>query len=87
MFKGVPTFLDMKTANRQTDSGNQATDSLLNLLKPQIPLSLFQKVHTHTEALTQSHTCGCTNKTKNNPYVASVVYLDYKHSLSKLQKL
>lgn len=31
----------MQIAIRQTDSGNQATDSLLNLLKPQIVLSLF----------------------------------------------
>lgn len=85
MFKGVPTFLDMKTANRQTDCSNQATDSLLNLLKPQIPLSLFQKVYMHTEAQIQRHTCGFTNK--KNPYVASVVYLDYKRILSKLQKL
>lgn len=81
MFKGVPTFLDMKTANWQTDCRNQATDSLLNLLKPQIPLSLFQKVHMDTEAQIQSTHVDSQTK-KKNPYVASVVYLDYKHILS-----
>lgn len=37
----VSEIVCMQTATQQTDSGNQATDSLLNLLKPQIVLSLF----------------------------------------------
>lgn len=37
----VPANVCMKIAIQQTDSGNQATDSILNLLKPGILLSLF----------------------------------------------
>lgn len=69
----------MQCATQQTDSGNQATDSLLNLLKPQILLSLFYKEHTNTHMWMHTDT--------QNPNVASVVYLEYKHTISKMQKL
>lgn len=38
-----------------TDSGIQATDSLLNILKPQIPLPLFQKARTDKHLFKDAH--------------------------------
>lgn len=57
----VSAIACMQTATQQTDSGNQATDSLLNLLKPQIVLSLFLE---RAQPQTQTHTCGCTQTHK-----------------------
>lgn len=46
-----------------TDSGIQATDSLLNILKPQIPLPLFQKARTDKHLFKDAHfTCTQTHK-------------------------
>ena len=84
-YMGVVTCLQLD-ARQQTDAGNQATDSVLNLLKPQILLSLFLEcAHTHTHTHIHIHTRMHTNT--QNPNVASVVYLEYKHTISKLQKL
>lgn len=59
----VTAISDAKTGTNQTDSGNQATDSLQNLLKPYILLSLFQKVyaqqHECKDTQTQTHKSLC----------------------------
>ena len=54
-YMGVVTCLQLD-ARQQTDAGNQATDSVLNLLKPQILLSLFlESARTHTHTHTRTH--------------------------------
>ena len=63
-YMGVVTCLQLD-ARQQTDAGNQATDSVLNLLKPQILLSLFlESARTHTHTHTYTYTLGCTQTHK-----------------------